>query len=1829
MLEKIQSKLYGVFNIPKGNIRIIDSPQINAYVVRGKSDIYVHMGLLNALALWCERNGKKFTEDKIAMILSHEMTHIEQGTEEKAMDEDEKNSRTYDHQDGKNAEYDADRTGIIRMAQAGYNPREGVEVTAFLKSLGEGLPIFSTHPRNFDRERELQEMVDDVDGFMPNMTKQPIQVPTNLSIKIMENETLAHPGTKLLRAEGLANLEEIMDRSNNIYDVLEVAAVAQTHDLRTVAEHEKDKEYQQVALAKRIVLFNFYKVLSFLYKGSQSSVMYPQASIIQQPLKEDLYFEKEFDYHPQDLISNFDSTKIQKSEVNEVEKTFEGLLKWAEDVNEAIKKLIDKQIQEVNKLKNTSFLTSANIQEIEKLEKSIQSQSEKLAVTEKFTDGGGILIKNALDEVDAETLERIIIQTEIDSGRKKYRYENGIPQDLASKNPQEIAKWCANHGDIFFSDEEMRNKAMVQEIMDLSRMTVETESSYEKFLPKDFEENPELFTVDGRRRHTERILHRASNQSIKGLEDIEMKKASDAIENGQRIPRLEAYTNYGVNAQRILPIFVKKMQKIYEKWGLKDAAKLGKFIAEVIIKMPISGYAPEQLRIILKDMTTEDLKKITAHLPSPFITAESSANSLFLSELDSNNVFNGPCELLYMCLKKDLEEYAKERLSEIGENDAPNPINELSKLVDLLEKSTNGMIYMYMPKIFELVESLHPITAEELQTLIEPFLISSKTDELSIDDRKILFKEVVKHFKGKMPMAELMKFHKGEDTYIVGEFFNSIWDNPMEKNNLSESEQLQFLEAFLSLKFIIGSDKMKNIATEYLMLWRNLHPGESMESPLILVLRKGELEDNYDGKYIKNRTITTADLSPEEMFISQVRNGLSREEVLKIAEYFATKEYYSRNNNVVMDIGCAALAYLNGQAVTKIDGTYLQAFYSPKSFFNTNIGVAENLVNIKKYIPNGEREQEELLIECLKAYNLFDTIDPEFNKDDEVLRKLVETIEDNPDAVFPGGAANLLRPIPNSQSKNSSSIVGDVKFNDAKNYDPKSQKSFLKVFEKNKFIGTRGKLLYSYFKRFGYIDGQIHDDPNDERSKTRHQLGKTGLLLDNKSEPEVNIPLMERVMKIVKLVPEETDFKDDIFEEIETLELKRFGLEIEGHRLVTKGTLSSKAAKELYNFYIFVIPHLVNLDRQQLWSRRADDLYSDFLTDDKENFGHELERIKITYPSASKVRDEALLKLGNKSLVKEPLQARAITALLFENQRRSPKEREKLQQKFLEYFSLIAAKMSRSEKKDFILWTIGAKTEPPLTLRAFGGHHDCSMEGIPDLIFSATSQEREEFFIPLLYGENGVMDPKNSEGKVIFDELLEKSFDKIFPESESGLEGRKTIKTVFNSVFNNYSSFRRSKIFIGMMETLRSDKGSSTFAQRIRMLMEQLGPVFVKAGQVMSEEEKSDGTPLLEPTLRTEFQELKKSVKPFHRIGAFQSLDSMGTFNEDNENRILELGNQLGSASLKVVYRSFTAKGNKEVVKVRRPSIGKHLEEDLYVLEKVVEDLRMAGAEVPLGIDKKIRTWLKEEANFDLEMKNHKEVGSVLEEYNKTRDRYFLPDVQLKVTKLSCNSSEHIQEEFAEGLELVDLMKVKEGKIGLDEVLAEKFGEHKELPKIKLFYETCLSNLDQYRALAFDSMIYQIFNKGRFHADMHAGNIIITPQNEMILIDLGSAGKIEKDRMDAVKKFFHGYIFTSNQILRSFMPKSMNPELLIQSGLKNLVTGNIEARLPEIEAIMKDSTLDGKKQFMKIMEIISTDEFVVDEGFFKFIKAMATGSYLSSGLDMQALQSIVRNAPVE
>ncbi|MBF0387932.1 MAG: M48 family metalloprotease [Candidatus Omnitrophica bacterium] len=146
----------------KGKLFIIDSPEVNAFVLPGYHDVYITLGLLRALALYCQKeNGEVFSEAAIGGIIFHEMRHIMVETSFEGIDWPNLQGafRQEVTELKRKAERDADIHGMIGLGLAGYPPEAMLTGIRFLKRFdptSTSETSLNDHPHPKDRETYLE-----------------------------------------------------------------------------------------------------------------------------------------------------------------------------------------------------------------------------------------------------------------------------------------------------------------------------------------------------------------------------------------------------------------------------------------------------------------------------------------------------------------------------------------------------------------------------------------------------------------------------------------------------------------------------------------------------------------------------------------------------------------------------------------------------------------------------------------------------------------------------------------------------------------------------------------------------------------------------------------------------------------------------------------------------------------------------------------------------------------------------------------------------------------------------------------------------------------------------------------------------------------------------------------------------------------------------------------------------------------------------------------------------------------------------------------------------------------------------------------------------------------------------------------------------------------------------------------------------------------------------------------------------------------------------------------------------------------------------------------
>ncbi|MDZ7665742.1 MAG: AarF/UbiB family protein [Desulfotignum sp.] len=259
--------------------------------------------------------------------------------------------------------------------------------------------------------------------------------------------------------------------------------------------------------------------------------------------------------------------------------------------------------------------------------------------------------------------------------------------------------------------------------------------------------------------------------------------------------------------------------------------------------------------------------------------------------------------------------------------------------------------------------------------------------------------------------------------------------------------------------------------------------------------------------------------------------------------------------------------------------------------------------------------------------------------------------------------------------------------------------------------------------------------------------------------------------------------------------------------------------------------------------------------------------------------------------------------------------------------------------------------------------------------------------------------------------------------------------------------------------------------RRIRLAFEELGPTFVKLGQILSM--RPDILPL--PMIR-ELSKLQDAVGsiPFEEVK--QVLEK--EFNAPLEDLFRSFDPEpVAAASLSQVHKAVHPDKNRVLaVKVRRPGIVKTVETDLNILEILADKIHHSMESLQMydlpGIVAANRRTLLKEIDFSREA------------------RY----IQIAKSKIEKESDIVIPEVFTE--------------FSTPRVLVTAFIKGK---KITSDMDLPAAERKVLAASGMQSAIVQILEHGFYHADPHPGNMVITRDNRMCLMDWGMVGRLTPD----------------------------------------------------------------------------------------------------------------------
>lgn len=295
-----------------------------------------------------------------------------------------------------------------------------------------------------------------------------------------------------------------------------------------------------------------------------------------------------------------------------------------------------------------------------------------------------------------------------------------------------------------------------------------------------------------------------------------------------------------------------------------------------------------------------------------------------------------------------------------------------------------------------------------------------------------------------------------------------------------------------------------------------------------------------------------------------------------------------------------------------------------------------------------------------------------------------------------------------------------------------------------------------------------------------------------------------------------------------------------------------------------------------------------------------------------------------------------------------------------------------------------------------------------------------------------------------------------------------------------------------------------TVYERIRLVLEELGPTFVKLGQTFSNRED-----LLPPELILELQKLQDRVETVD-MNVQEILEN--EFSIAVQDHFLSVDPEpLATASIAQVYKAVLLNGKEVILKIKKPDVQSLIEDDLLLikdLEKLVSSYSEIGDK--LNLKQAISTFEKsllEEVSLINEREN---ILQFRRNFKNSRETY-VPEVygEFSNNTVLCM-------EFIDGIKVTDQKMLLQ--YGIDPVAISETG-------LRLF-------------------VSQILDYGFFHADPHAGNILVKKDGRVVFIDFGAVGKIPPNDKEVLE-----------DLIVSFVAK--NPHKIVRSLKKMAVTYQI------------------------------------------------------------------------
>jgi ubiquinone biosynthesis protein len=369
----------------------------------------------------------------------------------------------------------------------------------------------------------------------------------------------------------------------------------------------------------------------------------------------------------------------------------------------------------------------------------------------------------------------------------------------------------------------------------------------------------------------------------------------------------------------------------------------------------------------------------------------------------------------------------------------------------------------------------------------------------------------------------------------------------------------------------------------------------------------------------------------------------------------------------------------------------------------------------------------------------------------------------------------------------------------------------------------------------------------------------------------------------------------------------------------------------------------------------------------------------------------------------------------------------------------------------------------------------------------------------------------------------------------------------------------------------------ATRAQRFRLMLEQLGPTFIKLGQILST--RAD---LLPDDIVTELAQLRDNVAPTPWETVRKQL--RGDSDDYFETSFARFNTEpIASASIAQVYEAQLNSGEKVAVKIIRPGTEKAFKDDLLILEHLANLIHTHIEETRHWDLHAVLSQLRVSVNNELDMRHEGRNADIFRGNFADDPRVYVPKIYWDYCR-----NDILVMEFIEGRRLSEFFDAD-----IDPATRQKLARN-----------------------GADIVLRQIFEHGFFQADPHPGNAFVMPGDVICFLDFGMFGRLDRGARNIL-----------GRVLQAIVKKDIDRIFKAARDLDVLSEENNQAEL-------KVATLDLIEQYhgiplkqinvrrmlSDIIRLINHFNIRIRHDFLFLIKALgtieATGNSLDPEFDM-------------